>query len=247
MDIGLQNKIHQLARLLSEKTKPQEKVTPARLQVISAKADDSTNPKVAIVTGSISDVKKGGIAKAAKILKDMGVEVSFDVISAHRTPKALLTFAEKAEEKGVDIIIAAAGGAAHLPAMMSSFAYPIKTIALPILTSDDTMGGIGSMLASLQMPPGAPVSSVGINSGENAALEALKTLALKYPEIKQKLIESKEKGQREKVVEIHQKLEAGKPVEYKGAVYSDKDFEAIAGKLVAANDIANVEGVRDAA
>ena len=166
-------------------------------------ANKTDKPRVSIVTGSVSDFEAAKIQDILTELNKYGVEVTYDVVSAHRTPEQLKTFADKAKEKGTDVIIAAAGGSAHLPAMTASFAHPKPVIALPVLTSSDTLGGIGAMLASLQMPPGASLTSVGVNAAKNAALEALKILSVRYPEIATQMTQEQNKARDESVVAIH--------------------------------------------
>ncbi len=139
-------------------------------------------PKVAIVMGSDSDfpVLKGAI----ETLKKFGVEVDANVISAHRTPKRAEEFAKGAVDNGIEVIIAAAGKAAHLAGVMAAHtALPV--IGLPIKSS--TMDGLDSLLSTVQMPEGIPVATVAINGAKNAALLAVQMLSLRYPELHEQM------------------------------------------------------------
>ena len=140
-------------------------------------------PKVAIVMGSDSDLPV--LEKAIDTLKAFGIQRGVRVLSAHRTPDAAAEFAKDARQSGVDIIIAAAGKAAHLPGVLASLTT-LPVIGIPVKSS--FMDGLDSLLSIVQMPNGIPVATVGINSGENAALLAVQMLAVKYPELKAKLV-----------------------------------------------------------
>lgn len=136
--------------------------------------------KVAIVMGSKSDYDE--VYKAEQILDDFGIEHVSRVISAHRTPKIAADFAEKAEEEGFEVLICAAGKAAHLAGVMAGKS-PLPVIGIPMKTSD--MGGMDSLLSTVQMPKGVPVATVAIGGCENAALLAVQILSVKYPELRQ--------------------------------------------------------------
>lgn len=142
--------------------------------------------KAAIVMGSKSDLEV--CRKAAEIFAQFGVSYEVRVISAHRTPQIACDFASKAEENGFDVIIAAAGKAAHLAGVIAAHTV-LPVIGLPVKSS--TMDGLDSLLSTVQMPAGIPVACVAINGGENAALLALQILGIKYPEISKKLTEFK--------------------------------------------------------
>ena len=144
--------------------------------------------KVGIVMGSDSDFPV--VKDAVKTLKDFGVEVEARVISAHRTPEAAHAFAAGAIENGIEVIIAAAGKAAHLAGVMAA-STPLPIIGLPIKSS--TMDGLDSLLSTVQMPSGVPVATVAINGSKNAALLAIQILSLKYPELQEELIRYKRK------------------------------------------------------
>jgi len=129
--------------------------------------------KIAIVMGSDSDFPV--VEKGLKILKDFGVEVDVRVISAHRTPFMALDFAQNAEANGYELIIGAAGKAAHLPGVLAG-CTPLPVIGLPIKAAE--LDGMDALLAIVQMPPGVPVATVAINSSENAALLAIQILSV---------------------------------------------------------------------
>ncbi|MDR0885167.1 MAG: 5-(carboxyamino)imidazole ribonucleotide mutase [Clostridiales Family XIII bacterium] len=144
--------------------------------------------KVAIVMGSKSDYPV--VARAENILKDFGVEIETRVISAHRTPGIAETFAKNAIQNGIEVIIAAAGKAAHLGGVLAAYT-PIPVIGLPIKSS--TLDGLDSLLSIVQMPKGIPVATVAIDGAENAGLLAVQILSLKYPELQEKMIAYKAK------------------------------------------------------
>lgn len=138
--------------------------------------------KAAVVMGSDSDFPK--LVPCIKILKEFGVEVDVNVISAHRTPEDAEAFAKSAEEKGIGVIIAAAGKAAHLGGIIAAHTV-LPVIGLPIKSS--TLDGLDSLLSIVQMPKGIPVATVAIDGGDNAGILAAQVLSLAYPEIKDKL------------------------------------------------------------
>lgn len=140
--------------------------------------------KVAIVMGSDSDFPV--VEKGVKILKEFGVETEVRVISAHRTPDRAVDFGKDAKNNGIDVIIAAAGKAAHLGGVLAAVTT-LPVIGLPIKSS--TLDGLDSLLSIVQMPKGIPVATVAINGGENAALLAIQMLSLKYEELSEKLVD----------------------------------------------------------
>lgn len=144
--------------------------------------------KVAVIMGSKSDW--GVVKPAVQVLKDFGAETEVRVISAHRTPDEAHEFAQSAASRGVEVIICAAGKAAHLGGVIAAYTT-LPVIGLPVKT--DMMGGLDSLLSIVQMPSGIPVATVGVNGGENAGLLALQILGVKYPEIAQKLADYKKK------------------------------------------------------
>ena len=144
--------------------------------------------KAAVVMGSKSDL---GVVKAAvTALKGFGVEVEVRVISAHRTPDEAHEFAKNAAANGIEVIICAAGKAAHLGGVIAAYTT-LPVIGLPIKT--DMMGGLDSLLSIVQMPSGIPVATVGVNGGENAGILAAQILGIKYPGIAEKLAQYKQK------------------------------------------------------
>lgn len=149
--------------------------------------------KAAILMGSKSDFD--AVKPAVDVLKKFGVETEVRVISAHRTPEEAHLFAEGARKNGIEVIICAAGKAAHLGGVIAAFTT-LPVIGLPIKT--DMMGGLDSLLSIVQMPSGIPVATVGVNGGENAGLLALQILGVKYPQIADGLAEYKA-AMREKI------------------------------------------------
>jgi len=135
-------------------------------------------PKVAVIMGSDSDWPV--MKEAAEILSDAGVEVESDIVSAHRTPEKMVEFATKARARGFEVIVAGAGGAAHLPGMVASMTIlPVIGVPIPLTTLD----GMDSLLSIVQMPSGVPVATVGIGQARNAGLLALRILAHSYASI----------------------------------------------------------------
>lgn len=144
--------------------------------------------KVAIVMGSKSDYAV--VERSEKILDEFGVPYETRIISAHRTPRVAEKFATEAEADGKEVIIAAAGKAAHLGGVIAAYT-PLPVIGLPIKSS--TLDGLDSLLSIVQMPKGIPVATVAIDGAENAALLAVQILSLKYPELREKMKEYKQK------------------------------------------------------
>lgn len=128
--------------------------------------------KVSIVMGSDSDMPV--MAKAAEILDKFGIDYEMRIISAHREPDIFFDYAKTAEARGVKVIIAGAGKAAHLPGMCAAL-FPMPVIGIPMKTSD--LGGVDSLYSIVQMPSGIPVATVAINGGANAGILAAKILA----------------------------------------------------------------------
>lgn len=156
-------------------------------------------PTVGIIMGSSSDsrIMKG----AGELLDRFGIKHEDQIVSAHRTPARLAEYAEHAEEMKFRAIIAGAGGAAHLPGMIASFAT-IPVIGVPILVYNDkrsgseaakfsAFGGLDSLLSISEMPSGSPVATVGVNKAANAAIYAVKILANEFPQLKKKLVRHK--------------------------------------------------------
>ena len=128
--------------------------------------------KVAIVMGSDSDMPV--MAQAADVLEKLGVDFEITVISAHREPDIFFEYAKTAEARGVKVMIAGAGKAAHLPGMCAAL-FPMPVIGIPMKTSD--LGGVDSLYSIVQMPSGIPVATVAINGGTNAGILAAKILS----------------------------------------------------------------------
>jgi len=140
------------------------------------------NNKVAIIMGSDSDLPV--MKEAALFLNELGINYEITIVSAHRTPKRLYEYAESAIERGISVIIAGAGGAAHLPGMTASITT-LPVIGVPILTK--AMGGVDSLHSIVQMPPGIPVATMAINGAKNAGIFAASILAVSDPDIQKKL------------------------------------------------------------
>lgn len=160
-------------------------------------------PIVSIIMGSTSDLPV--MEKAAKLFDEMGVPFEMNALSAHRTPERVEAFAKNAKERGIKVIIAAAGMAAHLPGVIASMT-PIPVIGVPISASLD---GMDALLAIVQMPPGIPVATVGIDGALNAAILALQMIATGDNALQEKLIAYKEalKGKIEKANEDLSKVQ----------------------------------------
>ena len=157
--------------------------------------------KVGIIMGSISDWEY--LKPAYQVLNQFGVECEVKVVSAHRTPELMYEYAKTARERGIEVIIAGAGGAAHLPGMTASMTT-LPVIGVPIPTKH--LGGIDSLHSIVQMPSGVPVATVGIGNGQNAGLLALRILSIKYPELSKKLDDYMQ-YLREKVQDMNKELE----------------------------------------
>lgn len=144
--------------------------------------------KVAIVMGSISDMPI--MQEAIDILKSFGIETETDIVSAHRTPEKLFDFSKNAHTKGISVIIAGAGGAAHLPGMVASMS-PLPVIGVPVKSSN-SIDGWDSVLSILQMPGGVPVATVALNGGKNAGILAAQIIGSQNKDIQNKIIHYKE-------------------------------------------------------
>jgi 5-(carboxyamino)imidazole ribonucleotide mutase len=160
-----------------------------------------SKPCVGIIMGSDSDLPV--LKEAAKILEELGVVYELTIVSAHRTPRRLFNYAKDAETKGLEVIIAGAGGAAHLPGMIAAIT-PLPVIGVPVKTS--TLQGLDSLLSIVQMPGGVPVATVAINNAKNAGILAAQMIGIKYPDIRQHVKEYKA-GLEKMVTEKAQRLE----------------------------------------
>ncbi|MGC2236867.1 MAG: 5-(carboxyamino)imidazole ribonucleotide mutase [Pyrinomonadaceae bacterium] len=159
--------------------------------------ENDTKPIVSIIMGSTSDWET--MKNASEILKDFGVPFETKVVSAHRTPDLLFEFAKSAESRGLEVIIAGAGGAAHLPGMTASQTV-LPVLGVPVQSK--ALSGMDSLLSIVQMPAGIPVGTLAIGAAgaKNAALLAISILANSRPELREKLHKFR-KDQTEKVLE----------------------------------------------
>lgn len=160
-----------------------------------------SNPLVSIIMGSDSDLRVMNAAK--EIMESFNIPYELTIVSAHRTPKRLYEFAENAHLRGVHVVIAGAGGAAHLPGMVASLS-PLPVIGVPIKSSN-SIDGWDSVLSILQMPGGVPVATVALDGAKNAGLLAVQILGSNNTEIQQKMLDYK-KGLTEAVMEKINKL-----------------------------------------
>lgn len=144
--------------------------------------------KVAIIMGSISDMPV--MQEAIDILKDFGIETETDIVSAHRTPEKLFEYGKTAHTRGINVIIAGAGGAAHLPGMVASLS-PLPVIGVPVKSSN-SIDGWDSILSILQMPSGVPVATVALNGAKNAGILAAQIIGSHDASILEKIIAYKE-------------------------------------------------------
>jgi len=144
-------------------------------------------PVVSIIMGSSSDFAV--MQQAAEIVEQFDIPYEITVVSAHRTPRRLYEFAEKAHERGIKVIIAGAGGAAHLPGMVAAIS-PLPVIGVPVKSSN-SIDGWDSLLSILQMPGGVPVATVALNGAKNAGLLAIQILSTSNAALVQKMIDYK--------------------------------------------------------
>ena len=156
-------------------------------------------PQVSIIMGSVSDLPV--MNKAAQFLDEMEIPFEMNALSAHRTPEEVERFARGAEGRGIRVIIAAAGMAAHLCGVIASMTT-LPVVGVPIAASLD---GIDALLAIVQMPPGIPVATVGINGAQNAAILAAQMLALSDEALARRMADYKE-GLKEKIVKANEEL-----------------------------------------
>ena len=148
-------------------------------------------PRVAILMGSDSDAE--ALKPCGEVLREFGVPFVARVLSAHRTPHETVQFTEAAKKEGIEVMICAAGGAAHLAGVVAAHTE-LPVIGIPVVT--DFMGGLDSLLSTVQMPAGTPVATVGAHSGgvRNAAFLAIRILALKDTTLEKALVEYKKKN-----------------------------------------------------
>ncbi|MBI4645443.1 MAG: 5-(carboxyamino)imidazole ribonucleotide mutase [Bacteroidia bacterium] len=167
------------------------------------------NPKVSIIMGSVSDWPV--MEKAAAILNDFKIPFEVNSLSAHRTPEEVGSFAKGAYKRGIRVIIAGAGGAAHLPGVIAAYTT-LPVIGVPCRSSI-SLDGWDSVLSILQMPPGVPVATVGLDAAQNAGILAAQILAIADEAIGQKLKTYKE-NLKKKIIEANKEL-AGHKFEYR--------------------------------
>lgn len=148
--------------------------------------------KVAIIMGSDSDSPV--MQEAAKVLTEFGVSFEYTIISAHRTPERMYEFARTAHKQGYEVIIAGAGGSAHLPGMVAAIS-PLPVIGVPIQSK--SLSGLDSLLSIVQMPGGVPVATVAINGAKNAGILAAQILATHDATLQQKIIDYKKQLEQE--------------------------------------------------
>ena len=158
------------------------------------------NPIVSIIMGSTSDMPV--LEKAAKLLDEFEIPFEINALSAHRTPQEVTDFANNASKRGLKVIIAAAGMAAHLPGVIAA-QTTVPVIGVPIKS---TLEGMDALLAIVQMPPGIPVATVGINAGLNAAILAVQMLSLTDERIAARFAEYKQ-GLAKKIVKANEDLD----------------------------------------
>jgi len=157
--------------------------------------------KVAIIMGSKSDLPV--MKEAVDILKELGVDIEVDIVSAHRTPDKMFTYGKNAHTRGISVIIAGAGGAAHLPGMIASLS-PLPVIGVPIKSSN-SIDGWDSVLSILQMPGGVPVATVALNGAKNAGILAAQIIGSSDKKVLDKIVAYKE-GLKAKVNESAEDL-----------------------------------------
>jgi 5-(carboxyamino)imidazole ribonucleotide mutase len=145
-------------------------------------------PQVGIIMGSQSDLSI--MKEAAEVLEELGVSFEVTVVSAHRTPHRMVEYAEKAASRGLKVIIAGAGGAAHLPGMVASIT-PLPVIGVPVKSSN-SIDGWDSVLSILQMPGGVPVATVALNGARNAGILAAQILATSNTELMHQVVKFKQ-------------------------------------------------------
>ncbi len=156
-------------------------------------------PVVSIIMGSTSDLPV--MEKAAQVLNDFGIPFEINALSAHRTPEEVELFAKGAASRGIKVIIAAAGMAAHLPGVIAAMT-PLPVIGVPVKAS---LEGLDSMLSIIQMPPGIPVATVGINAAQNAGILAAQIIGTGDPAVMEAVVRFKE-GLKKKIIEANEEL-----------------------------------------
>ena len=163
-------------------------------------------PVVGIIMGSDSDLEV--MSDAAKVLDEFKISYELTIVSAHRTPQRLYEYAENAQKRGIKVIIAGAGGSAHLPGMIASMT-PLPVIGVPIKTKN--MDGLDSLLSIVQMPPGIPVATVAINGAKNAGILAASILGASDKKLLRKILSFKKKLK----VQVEEKAKMLTKIKYK--------------------------------
>ncbi|XXG73529.1 hypothetical protein AAC387_Pa07g2434 [Persea americana] len=180
---------------------PSMPIVKARLDLMLSGKSLGVTPSVAIIMGSDSDLRV--MRGAAEVLEAFGVDFEVTIVSAHRTPERMFSFASSAEGRGVQVIIAGAGGAAHLPGMVASLT-DLPVIGVPVKTT--SLNGVDSVLSILQMPKGVPVATVAIDNSTNAALLAVRILARSNSDLRERLTQYRE-DMKDTVLRKAEKLE----------------------------------------
>jgi 5-(carboxyamino)imidazole ribonucleotide mutase len=157
--------------------------------------------EVGIIMGSKSDLPV--MQEAADILDELGIAYELDIVSAHRTPEKMFDYGQNAHKRGVKVIIAGAGGAAHLPGMVASIT-PLPVVGVPVKSSN-SIDGWDSILSILQMPGGIPVATVALNGAKNAGILAASIIGSANPEVLERILEYK-KGLKEKVLKTAEEI-----------------------------------------
>ena len=160
------------------------------------------SPQVGIIMGSQSDLPI--MAEAARFLEELGIDYELTVVSAHRTPQRMIDYAQSARDRGIKVIVAGAGGAAHLPGMVASLTS-LPVIGVPVKSSN-SIDGWDSILSILQMPSGIPVATVALNGGKNAGILAASIVGAYDTEVGKKM-DAFKAGLREKVEDAAARLE----------------------------------------
>ena len=159
--------------------------------------------QVGIIMGSVSDLPV--MQEAIDILNELGIDYEVDIVSAHRTPEKMMTYGQEAHQRGIKVIVAGAGGAAHLPGMVAAIS-PLPVIGVPVKSSN-SIDGWDSILSILQMPGGVPVATVALNGAKNAGILAAQIIGSSDQEVLDRIIAYKE-SLKTKVIDSSKKLNA---------------------------------------
>ena len=159
--------------------------------------------QVGIIMGSASDLPV--MQEAIDILKELGIDYEVDIVSAHRTPEKMMTYGQEAHQRGIKVIVAGAGGAAHLPGMVAAIS-PLPVIGVPVKSSN-SIDGWDSILSILQMPGGVPVATVALNGAKNAGILAAQIIGSSDQEVLDRIVAYKE-SLKTKVIDSSKKINA---------------------------------------